>query len=83
MVLLEAMACGTTVVASNRGSIPEITQGRAILVEPTVEGLRQGIEDSLEAPSHPNQMVRHARTFSWEKMVKETADIYDKLLNML
>lgn len=79
--ILEAMACGTTVVASNCGSIPKITGGRAILVEPTVEGLRQGIEDALEAPSHPDQMVQHARNFSWETMAEETAVLYASALH--
>jgi glycosyltransferase involved in cell wall biosynthesis len=78
--ILEAMACGTTVVASNRSSIPEISGGKAILVEPTVKGLRSGIDEGLNAPSDPNQMIEHAKNFSWEKMAEETANIYKRIL---
>src|SRR6267143_5025392 len=35
---LESMACGTVVVASNRGSLPEVVGDAGILVEPTDPG---------------------------------------------
>jgi len=37
MQVIEAMACGTPVVCSNRGALPEVTGKAAMLVEPTKE----------------------------------------------
>ena len=81
--ILEAMACGTTVIASNRSSIPEIAGGKAILVEPSADGLRQGIDEGLNAPSSPEQMMEYAKSFSWEKMAEETAKTYSMILDPL
>lgn len=78
--ILEAMACGCPVVASNRGSIPEIAEGHAILVEPTVEGISEGIKKALTEPLDPKAAMTHARTFSWERAAEETVKIYDLCL---
>ena len=46
--VIEAMACGSPVVASNRGAIPEVAGDAAILVEPTPEALAEGLRAALE-----------------------------------
>jgi glycosyltransferase involved in cell wall biosynthesis len=46
--VLEAMACGAPVVASRRGAIPEAAGEGAILVEPTVEAIAEGLRAVME-----------------------------------
>ena len=79
--VLEAMACGTTVVATHRSSIPEISAEHAILVEPTAEGLRAGIEAGLQVPRDHDRLRAHAIAFSWETMAKKTAAIYAECIS--
>lgn len=78
--VLEAMACGTPVVATRRTSIPEIAGEYALLVEPTVGGIRNGIETVRKYPVDTNAAERHARSFSWKRMAEKTTAIYASLL---
>jgi glycosyltransferase involved in cell wall biosynthesis len=78
---LEAMACGTPVVASNMSSLPEITGDAALLVSPTdADALAAAIEGVMEHRSLAEELRRkgleRARQFSWQRTATETAAIY-------
>jgi glycosyltransferase involved in cell wall biosynthesis len=76
--VLNAMACGVPVVASNVGSLPEVVGNAGILVDPNdPESIAQGIKEVLLAPiTKYNSMVEkglaQVKKFSWEKTARET-----------
>lgn len=85
--VLEAMACGTLVVTSNRGSLKEITGDHAIVVDPeSIESISEGIKTALEFPvekrkSKLESSKRHSKSFTWEKTAKKTLEVYTSLAN--
>ncbi|GAA1307285.1 glycogen synthase [Saccharothrix xinjiangensis] len=95
IVNLEAMACGTAVVASDVGGIPEVVQhgGTGLLVhydEGDVEAYRAGLADAVnEVLGDPARAAafgaagreRAVREFSWESVAEQTVEVYRAALN--
>lgn len=83
--VLEALACGTPVVASNRTSIPEIVGATGILVDPDdIAGLAREISRVLKDKSLSDDLSKRglekASRFSWDKTAGATRVIYDNAL---
>ena len=81
---LEAMASGTPVVTSNVSSLPEVTGGAAILVDPyEVDSIREGIQRVLTDPVLCEELrakgIARSREFSWEASVARTREIYEEV----
>jgi glycosyltransferase involved in cell wall biosynthesis len=79
---LEAMACGTPVVASNTTSIPEVVGDAGLLVAPddTAELARAMGRVLTDADLHAQlrgKGLEQARLFSWERTARQTLAIYD------
>jgi glycosyltransferase involved in cell wall biosynthesis len=84
----EAMACGTPVVATTAGALPEIVEDgvSGILVPPgEVEPLAEAIRALLEDPGRCREMgeagARQVRErFSWRRTAEETLALYEEIL---
>lgn len=83
--VLEAMACGTPVVATHVASLPEICGQAAMIVEPTPSGLARGIQNVLNRSPKERETYRtrglvQAARFSWEQTARETVKVYNQVL---
>lgn len=82
--ILEAMACGCPVVCSDRASLPEVAGEAAIIVDPSVNSLADGIKKVLENKNLAKKLSRlgldHAKEFSWFKTAEQTLNVYKTLL---
>ena len=84
--VLEAMACGTPVVCSERGSLPEVAGDAALFVNPDdLDGLASAMGRALEDQPLRAQMrskgLAQAARFSWERTARETLGIYKQLMS--
>jgi len=84
LVLPEAMACGTPVVASRISSIPEVVGDAGELFDPYDEDNMYDVcQTVLSDPDRRRRMqimgVEWARRFSWQKMADETRRIYEEV----
>ena len=78
---LEAMACGTATLVSNRASLPEVVGEGAALVDPEdADAMARRIEALLEDDKYRQLLAtrgRHqARRFTWANCARDTWDVY-------
>lgn len=78
---LEAMACGTPVVASNTSSLPEVIGDAGVLVNPfSIDEITSAVRSVLKSKSRQREMsckgVERARRFSWEETARKTLTVY-------
>lgn len=82
---LEAMACGTPVIASNSSSLPEVLGEAGLLVQPDdVAGFaaamrRLTAEAALAAHLRERGLAR-AQMFTWERAARQAAAVYAQTL---
>jgi glycosyltransferase involved in cell wall biosynthesis len=79
LVMIEAMSCGTPVVAYRRGSVPEvIDDGVSGYVVDTVDGAVAAVECALALDRAGVRAAFESR-FTVERMVDDYLDIYHRL----
>ncbi len=78
---LEAMACGTVVVAANSSSIPEVVSDAGILFNPKAkEDLADILLSLIDNPQERDRLIhkgqQRVKEFSWDKTAEQTFEVY-------
>ncbi|MDB6030414.1 MAG: Mannosyltransferase [Verrucomicrobiales bacterium] len=81
---LEAMACGTMVIASHRSSLPEVVGDAALIVNPeSVEEISEALLSLRGLGSARETFIgkgyKQAAQFTWEQTARKTIDVYQSL----
>ena len=72
LTCLEAMACGTPVVAADRGALPEVCGDAALYVDPEdPRAVADGIERALDDERLRTAGRARAAQFTWERTARE------------
>jgi glycosyltransferase involved in cell wall biosynthesis len=80
IVMIEAMACGTPIVAFRSGSVPEV------MADPRSGFIVNSVEEAVKAVSRVSRLDRNGcrevfdSLFTAERMAKEYVDLYEQLV---
>ncbi len=79
---LEAMACGTPVVTSNAGSLPEVVGEAGVKVDPhddvqLAEHALHLLDDADERQRRRAMSLERASAFSWQATAERTLAVYE------
>jgi len=80
LVMIEAMACGTPVIAYRRGSVPEVMEeGRTGFI---VKGLEEAVEAVWRVPKLSRERCREifAQRFTAARMAGDYLRVYERLI---
>ena len=78
-VLLEALACGTPVVATNTWGTPEIicSAEYGLLVERSAESLAEGLRTALAKQWDSQAMLAYASTHTWHRVAANVIENFE------
>jgi glycosyltransferase involved in cell wall biosynthesis len=84
--IVEAMACGTPVVASNVTAHPEVAGGAAQLVDPfdsrsISHGIEQIVNDPVKRARLSVRGLERARQFSWESTALRVREVLEQAVH--
>jgi glycosyltransferase involved in cell wall biosynthesis len=76
--VLEAMACGTPVVAARNDALEEVAGGAAVLVDPLdPDAIAAGIAEALDRGAELRERgLERAGAFDWRAVARETVEVY-------
>ncbi len=83
--MVESMACGTPVLATKTGSLPEVCGTHALLVDPTVSDLAEGMRRIVSAPlwregARLQAAETWARRYDWDSSAAALSAIFRQIL---
>jgi glycosyltransferase involved in cell wall biosynthesis len=83
---IEAMSCGTAVIASNCSSIPEVVGDAGLLFDPRskselAEMMIHLLKDATARVGLIAKGAQRAKMFSWDKLAVQTVEVYRSVSN--
>lgn len=83
--ILEAMACGTPVISSDRTSLPEVAGDAGLLFDPDDQpDFNAKLAEVLDSAARAEDLVArgraHAAAFTWRRTAEQTAAVYRAVL---
>ncbi len=86
MPILEAMACGTPVLTSNRSALAEVAGDAAIKVNPnSIEELKRGLSclhlNSELRKLYSERGIKRAQNYTWNCSAKQLEKVYEMICN--
>lgn len=83
---LEALSCGTPVIAANNSSIPEVVGDAGVLLpiddeQVWAENITKLLEDEKLRENYSRLGLEQAKKFSWAKTAQETIKVYEEVYN--
>ncbi len=75
--VVEAMACGTPVVATPEPALQEVAGDAAVFADDLAEGVRRALADRERLSAAG---LARAKAFSWRETARVTADVYRRIL---
>ena len=83
---VEAMACGTPVISSRAGSLPEVVGDAGIYFDPTeVDSISEAIQSVLNDEGYRNLLAmrtaKQAALFTWDASARALLACFDELAN--
>lgn len=84
--VVEAMACGIPVIASDRSSLPEVVGDAGLLINPiSVDDIALAMYNLFKDKDLRSELsikgIMRAKNFSWKKMAEETLKVYHESRN--
>lgn len=82
---LEAMACGTAVVVSDGGALPEVSGGGAMVValeagrDGLATALRELLSDDRARAELATRGAAHVRRFTWRRHAQIVSEVYGRI----
>lgn len=85
MPAIEAMACGTAVLASNNSAVAEVVGEAAVKVDPTdTEAISSALlelhRNAELRISCEHKGIKRAKVFSWEHATRKLYEVYEKVI---
>lgn len=81
---LEAMSCGTPVIAANTSSIPEVVGDAGILINPLnmdelINAMEMVLCNETIKTELKDKSIKRASMFSWKNTAEKTLEVYKKI----